>query len=96
MRANQVRLLLSAVASIVLWAVRQFGLAQTEWALAQCDTIRLKLLKMGAVIRVTARRVWVALSEGYPFRAVFVRVWDNLRRLAVPASADAPATLPTG
>src|SRR5262245_10954100 len=96
MRANQVRLLLSAVAYIVLRALRQFGLAQTELAAAQCDTIRRKLLKIGAVIRCTARRVWVALSEGYPFREVFVRVWDNLRRLVVPAPAAAPATVPTG
>jgi Transposase DDE domain group 1 len=95
MRANQVRLLLSAVAYVVRRALRQFGLAQTELAPAQCDTIRLRLLKIGAVIRCTARRVWVALSEAYPFRDVFVRVWDNLRRLAVPA-ASAPATVPTG
>jgi Transposase DDE domain group 1 len=96
MRANQVRLLLSAVAYIVLRALRQFGLAGTELATAQCDTLRLKLLKIGAVIRFTARRVWVALSEGYPFRAVFIRVWENLRRLVVPTAAAAPATVPTG
>jgi hypothetical protein len=94
MRANQVRLLLSAVAYVVLRALRQFGLGQTELAAAQCDTIRLKLFKIGAVVRFTVRRVWVALSEGYPLREVFVRVWDNLRRLAVPAPA--PATAPTG
>jgi hypothetical protein len=96
MRANQVRLLLSAAAYIVLRAVRQFGLTGTELAAAQCDTLRLKLLKIGAVIRFTARRVWVALSEGYPFRDLFLRVWENLRRLAVPAPAAAPATVPTG
>jgi hypothetical protein len=92
MRANQVRLLLSAVAYSVLRALRQFGLAETELAAAQCDTIRLKLLKIGAVIRVTVRRVWVALSEGYPFCSVFVQVWDKLRRLVVPT----PAVAPTG
>jgi hypothetical protein len=92
MRANQVRLLLSAVAYLVLRALRQFGLAETEVARAQCDTMRLKLLKIGAVIRFTTRRVWVALSEGYPFRAVFVRVWENLRRLIVPT----PVIVPTG
>jgi hypothetical protein len=92
MRANQVRLLLSAVAYIVLRALRQFGLAETALAAAQCDTIRWKLLKIGAVIRVTVRRVWVALSEGYPFRDVFVQVWDNLRRLVVAA----PVVAPTG
>jgi hypothetical protein len=92
MRANQVRLLLSTVAYIVLRARRQFGLAQTELAPAQADTIRLRLLEIGAVIRFTVRRVWVALSEAYPFRDVFVRVWENVRRLAVPA----PAAVPTG
>jgi hypothetical protein len=91
MRANQVHLLLSAVAYIVLRALRQFGLAEAEMA-AQCDTIRLKLLKLRAVIRVTVRRVWVALSEGYPFRDLWVRVWDKLRRLVVRP----PGVVPTG
>lgn len=83
MRANQVRLCLATVAYIVMRALREFGLAETELAPAQCDSIRVKLLKIGAVIRVTVRRVWVALSEAYPFRELFRRVCDNLRRLAV-------------
>lgn len=87
MRANQIRLALSTVAYVVLRALRAYGLAQTEWAQAQCDTIRVKLLKIGAVIRVTVRRVSVSLSESYPFRETFVRVWENLRRLVVPAVA---------
>ena len=93
MRANQVRLCLATVAYIVLRALRQFGLGQTELAQAQCDTVRLKLLKVGAVIRVTVRRVWVALSEAYPLRAVFVHVWERLRQLAVP---QPPAVVSTG
>jgi Transposase DDE domain group 1 len=92
MRANQVRLLLSTVAYVVLRALRQFGLAQTELAAAQADTLRLKLLKIGAVLRFSVRRVWVALSEAYPFRDVFVQVWENLHRLVVPA----PRVVPTG
>jgi Transposase DDE domain group 1 len=94
MRANQVRLALSTVAYVVLRAMRQFGLAQTALAEAQCDTLRLKLLKLGAVVRVSVRRVWVSLSEAYPFRDTFVRVWDNLRRLAV--ATPAPAAVPSG
>ena len=90
MRANQIRLALSTVAYIVMRALRQFGLPQTELAQAQCDTIRLKLLKIGAVIQVTVRRVWVSLSESYPFRQVFVRVWETLRSLFVPSVAIAP------
>jgi hypothetical protein len=92
LRAHQVRLRLSAVAYIVLRALRQFGLAETELAPAPCDTIRLTLLKIGAVIPFTVRRGWVALSQGYPFRDAFVRVWDNLRRLVV----SPPAVVPTG
>jgi hypothetical protein len=84
MRANQVRLCLSTVAYILLRALRQFGLAQTELAQAQCETIRVKLLKLGAVVRVSVRRVWLALSEAFPLPAVFARAWDNLRRLRVP------------
>ncbi len=87
MRANQIRLALSTVAYIVLRALRQFGLSQTELAQAQCDTIRLKLLKIGAVIRLSVRRVSVSLSESYPFREVFVRVWETLRTLMIPSPA---------
>jgi hypothetical protein len=94
MRANQVRLLLSAVAYIVLRALRQFALPQTELAHGQCDTLRLKLLKIGAVIRISVRRVYVSLSESYPFRDLFLRVWHNLRRWVVPAPTPAP--VPSG
>ena len=51
---------------------------------AQCSTLRVKLLKIGAVLRVSVRRVAVALSEAYPLREVFVRAWENLRALVVP------------
>jgi hypothetical protein len=84
MRANQVRLALATVAYVLLRALREHGLAQTELAQAQCDTIRVKLLKIGAVIRVSVRRVAVSLSEAYPLREVFVRVWERLSALTVP------------
>jgi hypothetical protein len=83
MRANQVRLYLSTVADILWRALREFGLHGIELAPAQCDTIRLKLPKIGAVIRITVRKVWVALSEAYTFRVVFEQVWENLRRCLV-------------
>jgi hypothetical protein len=89
MRANQVRLYLSTVAYIVMRALREFGLRGTEMAQAQCSTIRVKLLKLGAVIRVTVRRVVVSLSEAFAFRAVFMKVWQNLRDLAMPLPAAA-------
>jgi hypothetical protein len=82
MRANQVRLCLATVAYIVLRFLGQHGLAQTELAQAQCDTIRVRLLKIGAVIGVPIRRVRVALSEGYPLRELFVGVWQKQRVLA--------------
>lgn len=84
MRANQVRLCLATMAYILMWALRQFGLAGTELAQAQCDTIRLKLCKIGGIIRVSVRRVWLSLSEAWPFQEVFARVWQNLRDLCVP------------
>jgi hypothetical protein len=84
MRANQVRLCLSTVAYVMMRALRQYGLKDTEMAQAQCDTIRVKLLKIGATIQVTVRRVVLALSEACPFQAVFQRTWANLRALVVP------------
>jgi hypothetical protein len=61
-------------------------------AQAQCDTLRLRLLKVGAVVRVSVRRVWVSLSEAYPWREWFVQVWENLRRLRWPSVADSGGT----
>ena len=56
MRANQLRLWLSSVAYVLVSALRRLGLAGTAWAGAQCDTIRLKLLKIGAQLHVTVPR----------------------------------------
>lgn len=81
MRANQLRLWFSSVAYTLLNALRRLGLKGTELARARCDTIRLKLLKIGAQIKVTVRKVWVCLSESYPYRGVFAQVYENLIRL---------------
>ena len=62
MRANQLRLWSSSVAYVLLNALRELGLRGTEFEKAQCHTIRLKLFKVGAAIRVTVRRVWISLS----------------------------------
>jgi len=78
MRANQLRLWFSSVAYMLMSALRRLGLQGTELAQAQCDTIRLKLFKIGARIRVTARRIWVSLSSSYPMAAIFARVCSNL------------------
>lgn len=84
MRANQLRLWLSSVAYTLLAALRQFGLRGTEMAQARCDTIRLKLLKWGAVVRTTVRRVWISLSESCPYQRVFAQAVENLRRWVLP------------
>ena len=61
--------------------LRDVGLEGTDLERAQCDTIRLKVLKIGAQIRVTFRKVWIALAESYPWRTLFAQIWANLRRL---------------
>ena len=80
MRANELRLWFSSVAYVLMTALRRLGLQGTELAQAQCDTIRLKLLKIGARIRVTVRKVWVSLAEGFPYQDVFRRIVQNLIR----------------
>jgi hypothetical protein len=84
MRANQVRLFFSSIAYVLLEAMRRVGLAGTELARAQCQTIRLKLLKIGALVRVTVRKVWVKLSSSSPHAEVFRRVHANLARARSP------------
>jgi hypothetical protein len=78
MRANQVRLFFSSIAYTLLNALRRLGLAGTELACAQCQTIRLKLLKIGALVRVTVRKVWVHLASGCPYASVIRRAHANL------------------
>ncbi|MGZ6880710.1 MAG: IS1380 family transposase [Mycobacteriaceae bacterium] len=80
MRANQVRLFSSSIAYALLNALRRPGLTGTELARARCQTIRSKLLKIGALVRVTVRKVWVHLASGCPYAAVFRRVHANLMR----------------
>ena len=79
MRANQFRLYLSSLAYVLLQALRRLGLRGTELAGAQVSTLRLKLLKIGAQIRVTVRRVWVAMATGYAHQHLFQTVYQQLR-----------------
>ena len=81
MRANQLRLYCSSIAYLLLHALRRLGLAGTALARAQCQTIRLTLLKIGARVRITVRKVWLALASGYPHAALFARVHATLRAL---------------
>jgi hypothetical protein len=79
LRANQLRLYFSSLAYVLVEALRRLGLAGTEWAEAQADTIRLKLLKIAAQVRITARRIWVRYSCAYPWQQVFAAAWTALR-----------------
>jgi hypothetical protein len=79
MRANQMRLYLSAMAYILISGLRRLGLKATELAQAQVSTIRTKLLKIGAQIRVTVRKVWVSMASGYAWQDLYQQVWTNLR-----------------
>jgi len=79
LRSNQLRVYLSAMAYVLLHGLRRLGLKGTEWAHAQVGAIRLRLLKIGAQVRVTARKVWVSLASGFPWRTMFAQVWTNLR-----------------
>jgi len=81
LRSNQMRLYFSSIAYMLLQMLRRLGLEGTELAKAQCTTIRLKLLKIGALIR-TVRKVWVSLAGGYPYVALFQQVYEKL--CAVP------------
>lgn len=79
MRANQLRLWFSSVAYTLLQVIRQFGLQGTELPRARCDTIRLKLLKIGASVRVTVRRVWLSMASSCPYQRLFAKVYANLK-----------------
>jgi Transposase DDE domain group 1 len=79
LRANQLRLYFSSLAYVLIEALRRLGLAGTEWAQAQADTIRLKLLKIAAQVRITARRIWVRYSCAYPWQNIFAAAWMALR-----------------
>lgn len=79
MRANQMRLYLSATAYVLVSGLRRLGLKATALAEAQVSTIRTKLLKIGAQIRVTVRKVWVSMASGYAWQDLYRQVWTNLQ-----------------
>lgn len=79
MRANQLRLYLSVMAYSLFSGLRRWGLQGTQWAAAQVGTIRLGLLKIGAQIRVTVRKVWIQMASSFPLQALFGQVLYQLR-----------------
>ena len=82
LRSNQLRLYFSSIAYVLLQMLRRLGLAGTELAKATCSTLRRKVLKIGALIRITVRKVWVSLAGGYPYVELFRQVHEKL--CAVP------------
>lgn len=86
MRANQLRLWFASVAYVLVNLLRHFGLEGTELERAQAGTIRLKLLKVAAIVRVSVRRVVLSLSAAAPIQRVFARIAEQLGT-ALPAPA---------
>ena len=82
MRANQLRLWFASFAYVLMCALRRLALAGTELARATCGSIRLKLLKIGAQVTVSVRRVKIALASSYPWQQVFALAHARLRRAA--------------
>jgi hypothetical protein len=80
MKANQLRLWFSSLAYVILNELRSVGLRRTRMAEATCQSIRLKLLKIGAHVRVSVRRVVFSMACGYPDQDLFRSVLDNLQR----------------
>jgi hypothetical protein len=79
MKGNQLRLYFSALAYTLIEALRRLGLKGTEWAEAQVDTIRLKLLKIGAIVRISVRRILLQLSSAYPWKDQYAAAFHALR-----------------
>lgn len=83
MRSNQIRLWFSSLAYVLVSSLRRLGLAGTTMARSRCDTIRLKLLKIGASVRVSVRRVLVSLASGYPLQDLFHQIYRRLQSAIV-------------
>ena len=86
MRANQLRLYFASMAYVLLCALRRIGLAETIFSNATCGSIRLKLLKIGALVRISVRRIKIAMASACPA----AREWAlAARRLSQAANARA-------
>jgi hypothetical protein len=79
MRGNQLRLYFSSVAYVLMSELRRVGLKGTELAKAQVGTIRTKLFKIGAFVKVSFRRIYLEMSSSYPYSNLFKRIVDNIR-----------------
>jgi hypothetical protein len=78
-KGNQLRLYLSALAYTLVEALRRLALKGTEWAQAQVDTIRTKLFKIGAIVRLSVRRIVLQMNSAYPWKHIYDRAYHALR-----------------
>lgn len=85
MRADQMRMYFSALAYVLVCGLRRLGLKNTEMAEAQVSTIRTRLLKIGARVSLSVRRVCLSMASGYPWASLFAQVHAQLRALPLPA-----------
>lgn len=83
MQANQLRLYFSSFAYELMHGLRRLGLEGTRHASAQCTTIRVRLLKIGARIRITARKVWLSFSDACPYANDLAQILANIHRYPV-------------
>jgi hypothetical protein len=82
MRANQLRLWFASFAYVLIEALRRIGLRFTPLAAATCGTIRLKLLKIGAQVRRSVRRIKIAMVSACPFQTEYHLAYLYLKRAA--------------
>ena len=90
MRVNQMRLWLASLAYVLVARLRKWGLQETEWARTQIWTLRSKLLKIGALVKVSVRRVFFEISKHYPKKGLFAEVLSRLQA-ATPTVTGATA-----
>jgi Transposase DDE domain group 1 len=82
MRANQLRLWFASMAYVLIAALRRIGLAHTQFARASCGAIRLKLLKIGALVRISVRRIKLAMPSAFPHQAEYQAAYAALTATA--------------
>ena len=78
MRANQLRLWLASFAYVLMSALRRIGLTNTRLADAPCGTIRLKLLEIGALVKISVRRVLFSMASAFPYVDDYATAWAAL------------------
>lgn len=82
MISNQLRLWFSSFAYVLINAFRKVALKGTKMANAQCSSIRLKLFKIGALVKISVRRIWISMSSGYAYKDIFEHAFKCLKPLS--------------